>query len=220
MTMIQRHTDSRWRALFMETLPLRNKNLHRQEQICHAIPGDKGQLVQRWTWCMKSERSEVALKSAIAAFAVAVFRRLRLGWEFLEREELMTGHAGFPSFRHLHQPHPAAEMQRHCHQQCEHDLEWSGGHDVDEWSVGKDTFNHVIRPTFFYSRLFHDCEIRPVDGTGGGLASGAFDPHGCRSAWWRCPHGRASPGSREDRPHCSEDAWQRNAAADADRHAH
>ena len=45
----------------------------------------------------------------------------------------MAGHTGFPSLRHLHEPHPAAEMQRHCHQQGEHDLERGGGHDVGEW---------------------------------------------------------------------------------------
>jgi len=121
--MIQRHTGSRWWAFLVETQPLRNKDLRGLEQVGHANPGDEGQFMQRRTWSVESDGGYITLERAIATLALAVFGRFGLGREFLGRKELMTGHADFPSLRLPHEPHPATEMQRHCHKQGEHDLE-------------------------------------------------------------------------------------------------
>ena len=67
----------------METLPWRNKNLRGQEHIRHAIPRDERQFMQCRTRSVDSDRRYIALKRAIAALAVTVFRWLRLGRKFL-----------------------------------------------------------------------------------------------------------------------------------------
>src|SRR4030088_2161712 len=49
-------------------------------------------------------------------------------------------------------------------------------------------------------RVLGTARLTPGDDNSDAPVADTPDPHGCRSAWWRCPRGRAFPARREG-PH-------------------
>ena len=135
VAMVKRHALV-WRRMLAEWQPLLERLLpDRWLKVGKNVPFPSRDLVkQRFRNCAH-HGIHIPNQNTITALAVPV--RLRRGFSlpFFWREKLMTGHAGLLLWR-LHQPHPAAQMHRHCHQQGQGNLETSKGHDAG-LSVGR-----------------------------------------------------------------------------------
>ena len=129
MTLIQRLPSSRRGGFVRQTMPLGKVCQVWQEHIGSIRPRNHRQQMQLGTRRTHYHGSLAALQRAVTALAVPLGcrRRGKLG-KFLGGQKLMTSRAGFLACRRLHQPQPAAEMQRHCHEQGEHNLEDVRGH--------------------------------------------------------------------------------------------
>lgn len=147
MPLIKRRLTPGRRMLAHQSMDAADGGAGKGRNLGSQLPVHERQLDKHRAWNRRHQRSSITLQGAVAAFTMTI-RRSRLQGPLLRLKKLMTGHAA-TFLLTIHQPQPAAKMQRHRHEDGEQALDHGTGHRNGGMAAGHHTFKHgLVRPVF------------------------------------------------------------------------